>query len=177
MDMKTYLAESERTVSPVFDTSVVNAYDLAGVLEVIARTVEPLDQIKKTIYYRRELDDNAFEAVCRQEGYYQHIYTAEYDGLDPLILHALLGIITEAGEMAEALVAGLNSGKFDTTNLKEEGGDQLWYLAMLFRQLGTTFEAEGERNIEKLRKRFPHKFDENFANVRNLAAEREVLGR
>lgn len=175
MHMKTYLTESARTASPVFETSDVPAHNLAGVLEVIARSIEPLDQIKKALFYRRPIDESKFDNVTRQPGFFDHLDTAEYEGLEVDILHAVVGIITEAGELAEALLSALNFGAFDYTNLKEESGDQLWYLAMLFRSLGTDFETEAKRNIDKLKARFPDKFTVDEAINRDTLAELEVL--
>lgn len=92
--------------------------------------------------------------------------------------HAIDGIATEAGELLDAMKKAKYYGKeLDLTNLKEEGGDILWYLALLFDELGTTFEAEMERNNSKLRARFPDKFTQEDALERDLGKEREVLER
>jgi NTP pyrophosphatase (non-canonical NTP hydrolase) len=128
-----------------------------------------LDQIKKHLFYGKPL---LFTGDAE-------IYPLYIAGRDVRILHALLGIITEAGEFGEALMADWpvtsNAEPHDETNLKEEAGDLLWYLAVLFDALGTTFPAEMERNINKLRARYPEKFDAALAHTRDLAKERAVL--
>lgn len=92
------------------------------------------------------------------------------------IEHAIDGIVTEAGELQDAMKKAKYYGKeLDLTNLKEEGGDILWYLALLFNELGTTFEDEMQRNNEKLRARFPEKFTQEHALTRDLDKEREIL--
>ena len=63
----------------------------------------------------------------------------------------------------------------DVVNVKEEAGDILWYLAILFDELDTTFEEEMDRVINKLRTRFPEKFTESDAFNRDLEQERNVL--
>lgn len=96
--------------------------------------------------------------------------------VDPRILHAGIGIATEAGELLDAIKKAKFYGKdLDVTNLKEEGGDILWYLALLFNAIGTDFGAEMERNINKLKARFPDKFNEHDVEHRDLDKERIVL--
>jgi len=90
--------------------------------------------------------------------------------------HAAMGLTTEVGEFTDALKKWLFYGKeLDTTNLKEEIGDILWYLAIACETLSTTFEKEMTRNINKLSARYPEKFTERHAIQRDLDAEREVL--
>ena len=92
------------------------------------------------------------------------------------IIHAALGLISEAGEVLEEVVKSfLEQRPMDTGNLQEEGGDSMWYLALLLRTLKTNFETEGERNIKKLEKRYPEKFTTEAALNRDLAGEKEVL--
>lgn len=92
------------------------------------------------------------------------------------IEHAIDGIVTEAGELQDALKKAKYYGKqLDITNLKEESGDVLWYLALLFDEIGTDFETEMNRVIAKLQTRFPDRFKQSDALARNLVAEREVL--
>lgn len=93
-----------------------------------------------------------------------------------MILHALMGITTECGELMDALKKHLIYGKpIDFTNLLEEHGDLQWYLALLAYTCDFTFEIAQERNIEKLRARFPEKFTEFDALNRNLEKERKIL--
>ncbi len=97
-------------------------------------------------------------------------------GIDPDILHAAMGISTEAGEIMDALKKSMAYGKpLDTLNLKEEIGDCLFYLTLLCIMLGTTLEAELDRNMSKLLTRYGNKFDEGKALNRDLDKEREVL--
>ena len=56
------------------------------------------------------------------------------------ILHGVLGVVTEAGEIADVLKKHLIYGKtLDKVNLKEELGDVAWYVALLIRRLDTKF--------------------------------------
>lgn len=94
------------------------------------------------------------------------------------LLHALMGICTESGELMDALKKHLIYGKpLDFVNLAEEAGDIEWYIALLLNVLGTTHSEIFTVNIEKLRLRYPNKFTEFDAINRNLPAERELLER
>lgn len=92
------------------------------------------------------------------------------------LLHASMGLVTEAGEFQDALKKHIFYGKpLDTTNLKEEIGDILWYCAIALEALGTDFESVMQTNIDKLKARYPEKFTENSAINRNVEQERKIL--
>lgn len=91
-------------------------------------------------------------------------------------LHACLGLMSETGEIADALKKHIVYGKeLDLINLMEEGGDQSWYVALLLSAVKKGFEEAMEKNIAKLKLRFGDKFTTAAATVRDLDAERKVL--
>lgn len=93
------------------------------------------------------------------------------------LLHATMGAATEAGELLDAVKKHLFYGKpLDMINLQEEVGDILWYLAVLCEWSGTTLEEQMEHNINKLRIRYPEKFDANKALNRDVVAELQAYG-
>lgn len=95
---------------------------------------------------------------------------------DPRVLHAAMGLVTESAELMDALKKSTYYGKdLDIVNVKEEAGDILWYLAILFDAVGTDFETEMCRVINKLQARFPDKFTEDKAFNRDLKTERNIL--
>ena len=92
------------------------------------------------------------------------------------LLHAALGMQTEAAEFSDMLKKAIFYGKtIDQVNLKEEIGDMLWYAALALRALNSDFESVMERNIDKLKSRYPLKFTEENAISRNLELERKIL--
>lgn len=92
------------------------------------------------------------------------------------LLHAAFGLCTEVGEFQDQLKRHLFYGKeLDLTNLVEEIGDILWYVAEALEALDTPLQVAMTKNIEKLRVRFPHCFDNDHALNRNSLKEREVL--
>lgn len=92
------------------------------------------------------------------------------------LIHASDGVCTEAGELKDAVKRHLFYGKpLDTTNIKEEVGDVLWYIAKICRDTGLTFDECMAANIKKLQTRFPNKFTNDAALDRNLHSERNAL--
>jgi len=92
--------------------------------------------------------------------------------------HSAIGLAGEVGELCGAVERWLQYGKeLDRTNIIEEAGDALWYLALACNALGVSLEEVMEKNIAKLKLRYPEKYtDFNAAEEnRNRTAEREVL--
>jgi NTP pyrophosphatase (non-canonical NTP hydrolase) len=94
---------------------------------------------------------------------------------DPL-LHGMIGICTEAGELLDAYKKLHWYGKsIDKVNITEELGDICWYMALIMRYQGLTWEDVWQKNIDKLWERYPEGFSKHHANNRNLKQERKVL--
>lgn len=92
------------------------------------------------------------------------------------LLHAAIGMCTEAGEFQDALKRAFFYGKpMDRTNLAEEVGDLLWYCALACNALNVDMEQIMRSNIKKLEKRFPAKFNKEDALIRDLKNERKEL--
>lgn len=92
------------------------------------------------------------------------------------ILHAMIGMCTESAELQDMIKKHLIYGKaFDIANVVEECGDQLWYIALALDAAGVTMEDAMQRNITKLRLRYPDKFTNEHALNRDLAAERVAI--
>lgn len=80
------------------------------------------------------------------------------------LLHASMGLGTEAGEFADDLKKHIFYGKeLDPEHLKEELGDLLWYIGIAADVLGTSVQEIMRDNIAKLKKRYPEKFTEQDA--------------
>ena len=91
-------------------------------------------------------------------------------------IHMALGLVTEAGELADVFKKNLAYNKpIDWINVQEEIGDLLWYIAGLCNINNFNLDAILQNNIDKLRKRYPEKFTENEAINRNLEQERKIL--
>lgn len=83
------------------------------------------------------------------------------------LMHAQLGLSSEAGEFADALKRHTIYGKeLDRENLKEELGDLLWYMALAANALGESLGTIAAANIAKLRDRYPEKYTDADALAR-----------
>ena len=92
-------------------------------------------------------------------------------------LHMTLGMVTEAGELADAFKKHIAyNADIDWVNVEEELGDLMFYISAFCFMNNLDFEKILERNLAKLRVRYPDKFSEKRAKKRNLKKEREVLG-
>jgi NTP pyrophosphatase (non-canonical NTP hydrolase) len=91
-------------------------------------------------------------------------------------LHMVLGMVTESAEIADVYKKNIGYGKpLDVTNIKEELGDQLWYIVNMCTINGWLIEEIMDANIAKLKARYGEKFSEGAAIERDLEKEREVL--
>lgn len=100
----------------------------------------------------------------------------EHNMLVARAIHACLGLMSETGEIADALKKHIiYSKELDLINLMEESGDVSWYQALLLTAVKRTMEESMEKNIAKLKLRFGDKFTTDAATKRDLAAERRVL--
>jgi NTP pyrophosphatase (non-canonical NTP hydrolase) len=87
-----------------------------------------------------------------------------------------MGMCTEAGEFQDQLKRSIFYGKsVDAINLAEECGDMLWYIAEALNALGISMESVMEKNIAKLKYRYPEKFNSDDALNRDLEQERKAL--
>ena len=78
---------------------------------------------------------------------------------DQRLANAALGLTGEAGEVAEHVKKHLfHATPLDRDAVVKELGDCLWYVAALAGTLGVSLSEVGERNIEKLRRRYPDGF-------------------
>lgn len=92
--------------------------------------------------------------------------------------HALTGLTGEVGELASQWQKFMYYQRnLDETNMVEEVGDVLWYVALLLNTLGISIYDVMEANIAKLRKRFPDKFCFEAAKEekRDLVEERKAV--
>ena len=92
------------------------------------------------------------------------------------VLHAALGVATEAGELLDAVKKHVYYGKpLDRVNLFEEVGDLFWYMAILADELGFSFDDAMKKNIAKLEARYKSGFTQEAALHRDLAKEMSAL--
>jgi len=84
--------------------------------------------------------------------------TAIYPNKDNNFIYPTLGLVGEAGEVAEKMKKVLrdNDGVISEEKREEitkELGDVLWYIANLSKELNISLEDVAQKNIEKLQSR------------------------
>lgn len=161
-------------------------------LSAIALAADGLDKIKKAAFYGKELNEAELQDVLASLRMMLHgtrhmvmptsqdltePYPIGFDALDSTRkFHALLGKITETGEVSAALVKAIMHGeKLDMVNVLEETGDGYWYDAVLFDASGHT-QLDALRIVDhKLMKRYGDAYNDKGALERNTAVERAVM--
>lgn len=113
------------------------------------------------------------QKALRTESSYRFDATGE---VTPRIEHGVMGAVTESAELMDAIKKAKMYGRaLDRVNLIEEMGDVMWYFAILADELGVSFEEIWEKNISKLRQRYPEKFTHELSEQRDLESERKIL--
>lgn len=92
------------------------------------------------------------------------------------MLHAAIGLCTEAGELQDMLKRHLFYGQpLNPVNLLEECGDALWYISIALDAAGYTLGQAMAMNVAKLAVRYPEGFTEDCAVGRDIGLEQKVL--
>ena len=149
------------------DLNMINR--LHSSLMISIRVSQEMDTVKKMLFYGKNYRQTNAKTDAKS---IQDCLTEK----NIRLLHSAIGLFTEAGELLQALSDHFFDGlELDSVNISEELGDCFWYLAIGSDALKTGFPAIMEQNIEKLRARYPEKFDSQKAINRDLAAERSIL--
>lgn len=173
--MDNYIEQAHQTCSNQLHQELVGVQALINNLEIFVAAAENLDALKKSLFYGKAGDpqnqpDDNFD---RLSSVLRTLHPDRDKAIN--ILHGVVGLATEAGELCEAVSKALRGDNLDAINVREEVGDCLWYQALILKACGSDFPATMETNIAKLRARFPNRFTEYDANNRDLSKERGIL--
>lgn len=175
MDSKTYLERSKDTAKdPTPENVNLEHIDVALMDSFeVSYAGHKADMLKRMIYYKDGATASRYSKGMSDAG---DLYDETYLKMPKIpmnkmdLLHGVLGIASEAGELHEALVKSLIEKKeIDKVNIMEECGDVLWYVALLLRAVDSNFEEAMQKNITKLEFR-----KGKFVN-RDTAGERKIL--
>lgn len=183
MDLQKYTQDALRTEAGAVTEIKVNEMLLIGVIQHMMFAGQMLDQIKKHVFYKRpyNMEEMGMNLSYMVEAL-QTLTTLTPEeinndesvmDINPRIFHAVVGMTTEAVELLEAL--RFYGEPMDLVNMAEECGDMGWYTAVLLDEAGADWDEVLHRNIAKLKARFPEKFTQEAANVRDLKTERKIL--
>lgn len=169
---RTSAAPSPELIDRLFHPQTVNA--LIFLMQEAKSIGARLDMVKRHIFYGKPAGFFGGEDFHLTDD--QKKLLVNENGRRIKVIHGIIGILTEAGELAETLYSLLFQGEdFDFINIKEEGGDTFWYLAELLTGANASFGETQRLNIAKLVARYGEKFSEFKALNRDLDKERGVL--
>lgn len=146
-------------------------------LEMMVRIGDDAGILKKFIYYGKETVRH-IPATMAHMSEVDRFRDSAQTHETCMLIHCILGLIDEVGEMTQALYNHLYKGQeFDRVNFKEELGDALWYMALGAKYLNhTSFAVIMLANFAKLNTRYgTGTWTQDGALDRNLDAEREAL--
>lgn len=193
MELKEFQGLALRTESKI-DGIKLNRGNLISLLRIVVASTEILDGIKKAAFYNKttkleenlgkQIDDirqlvNTLHLTNTLKGPIDTIINPDENipNVDPRVFHGIIGIITESGELASALLKSLEDPyhTVDAVNIQEEMSDIAWYEAILHDTLKLDWGQGLENVINKLRIRYPDKYSDEAAANRDLDAERAAL--
>ncbi len=89
-----------------------------------------------------------------------HWFEVPYADLDIAgIIEGYTGLVGETGELVEIIKKALFQGHgIELDAAKEELGDVLWYIVLICHSFGWSLDEVMQRNIEKLKLRYPEEF-------------------
>ena len=86
---------------------------------------------------------------------------------EEMLLNSVMGMCGEAGEAIDLLKKHRAQGAaLDVDRLTKEVGDCLWYIAEFAEASGVSLAEIAQRNIAKLKARYPEGFSEERSNNR-----------
>ncbi len=135
---------------------------LADALEALMAASTAIDKVKKSAYYGKDMGLLDRESCFDNSNIAKRLY-----GERPIrLIHAVLGLGGECGELAEKLYKTIFDGDdYTVDSWIKEFGDFSWYNAVGCSALNVSFEESLIMNIEKLKKRYPNLFEEKRAQT------------
>lgn len=182
MDLKQYITDAIRTESTI-PVIITDSIDLLYIMEVFVAAGNMLDAIKKNIFYDKDINAEQWDSNLNTitsmdvfESKHFNLKDSSKLNLDPRLFHAIIGIATESTELVEAVIKAINTGNdIDHVNVREELGDLNWYQAIAIDASNANWEDILNKNIAKLKHRYPEKFTSDKAINRDLSTERAIL--
>lgn len=185
MNFNEYTKEALKTESVDFDAIVDrlsyhdNSNGLIGSMISCSLASSILDVLKKHFFYGKEIDHDALSRLFSSADDISSRVDDSVvdDGMtnnDIRILHAIMGMCTESGELVASFLPKLMHGdELDMVNMQEEIGDLMWYTAILIDAVCPgKFEEILCKNVEKLRKRYTNQqFSKECAVNRDIDNE------
>lgn len=169
MEIKDYMGATEATELKFPDGLTLNEVQITFLSQAAAsahNSGNALDALKKHLVYGKDIG-LAVDGELADE--------VKLTSEQAEVLHAALGKVTESIEFFDAVVNWIAGKEPDRVNMAEEVGDGWWYDMILCRLWNIPPGMIMDANIAKLAARYPEKFNQNDALMRDLGNERSVL--
>lgn len=173
-----YCEGANRTLSDNFFGDEFD-FDVAlSLLDEFIWVGQYLDKLKKALFYGKDLQSTYMDTVA---SFYDMPLEVDHNwpsNVEPVAIHSILGIATEAVELVENLRKALvGNTEMDWVNLVEEFGDVIWYMHIpfIYGAIDPDINPVLRKNLLKLYARFKDKFDTEKAINRDLDTERRIL--
>lgn len=182
MNYSEFIPAAKRTESTI-EKVHVNKHLFNGLTIAILRLSDNLDLIKKNVFYGKSIDKERFRKnINRAMHELQENLTVSAVNLpsddvsiNPRVFHAAIGMATESAELLELI--NLNDEYPNRLKVADELGDYSWYNAIMCDELALDMEAEVLTGvIEKLKTRFPDKFEAALAITKDKETELLATG-
>lgn len=187
-DLNKFIKDCIRTESKIEKVSLEKE-TFTNLCLLYLHLTEIFDGYKKFIFYnkeeklKKEFADriNHISNLAKKLNRNNTLRT-DVENVDPRVLHGIIGIMTESGELCDILTNLLLDplAKIDPIHVQEELGDGMasgWYPAILHDALGLNPDETHDKVIRKLKIRFPEGYSDEKAANRDLANERKELER
>lgn len=166
----TYPQMVQRTNKPGKDIKMTRQMwqALMTAYPVILEATLKADRLKASLIYEAKLKEFAHPAFPEPK---RKLKPNELE-----LLHAILGLISEGGELLEMFMSRVQSGlPIDRVNAVEELGDAAWFLQAGLRSVTSRLEEAQQINQLKLLERFPDGYSDIMGLVRDQEKERKVM--
>lgn len=178
---KAFIADAKVTES-VPDTITFNSSDISTMKAILA-AVELADQLKKKVFYGREVKDDVVRdsSIEAMTQLFASALPSDQDFTITnkehiRICHSILGMVTESGELIKVFMDIISNGDYDRINFLEELGDAQWYTGTALDATNATYQTLFDLVIAKLKKRYPNgKFESDRAINRDTVEEYRVM--
>lgn len=179
MQQAKYIENVITTESRISDKTEYDTEKLKKVLQLFVLSSEVLDQVKREIFYGKsdveKYNKLLSELLSTHTSLLNHEASIKPIEANPRLMHGVIGLGTEAGELSSMLLDHLNGEPLDAVNMGEELGDCSWYEAILLDEYKLNKGKILSKNIKKLKARYKYKFDAARAIKRDLVKERQIL--
>lgn len=171
MDQATFQKTVEARSSRQYHVNKVTKEIVFLVMRNMQEVGGRVDEVKRSLFYGKDNGGLLVDTEINTRFNHEYIHGE--------VMHGLMGVIGEAGELAERVIA---MGAFPERaeehklNLIEELGDLEWYMALIYSTLGLIREDVLAANDRKLEARFGPAFKAEAAlGERDKDAENKAL--